>query len=264
MMNTNAPVSDLQVGLFVTCLVDLMRPGVGFASVELLHQAGCQVEVPETQTCCGQPAYNSGDFPDAAAIAKHTIEAFEGFDYIVAPSGSCAGMLKEHYPELLKEDPEWHQRAVDFAGKVHELMHFLTAVVEAPELNIDWSAQATYHDSCSGLRELGIKAQPRQLLAQVKDLSLNEGKEAESCCGFGGMFCVKYSDISTGMVDAKIDDIEATGADLVLGGDLGCLINIAGRLKRRGSQIDVRHVAEVLAGMDDLPPIAAPMTGDDE
>ena len=260
MMINSALNSDLRVGLFVTCLVDLMRPGVGFAAVELLQNAGCQVEVPEAQTCCGQPAYNSGDFPDAAAIAKHTIEVFEAFDYIVAPSGSCAGMLKEHYPELLKDDLEWHQRSVDFAGKVHELMHFLTAVVEAPKLHIDWNASATYHDSCSGLREMGIKAQPRQLLSQVKGLSLKEGKEAETCCGFGGLFCVKYSDISTGMVDAKIADIEATGANLVLGGDLGCLINIAGRLKRRGSKIDVRHVAEVLAGMDDLPPIAAPIT----
>jgi L-lactate dehydrogenase complex protein LldE len=259
---SGAATGGPRVGLFVTCLVDLMRPAVGFAAVELLERAGCTVEVPSAQTCCGQPAYNSGDDADTRPIAMRTIEAFEGFDYIVAPSGSCAGMLKLHYPELFAGDPEWAPRAEAFAGRVHELMQFLADVIgfDAPPAALGASASAnvsaTYHDSCSGLRELGIKAQPRKLLGGVAGLELREGAEAETCCGFGGLFCVKYPDISTGMVDAKIADIEKTGADMVLGGDLGCLMNMAGRLRRQGSNIAVRHAAEVLAGYTDLAPIA--------
>ncbi len=250
--------SDPNVGLFVTCLVDLMRPSIGFAAVDLLEKAGCRVDVPASQTCCGQPAYNSGDLPDTIAIAKNTIAAFEGFDYVVAPSGSCAGMLKMHYPEIFKDDPEWGARAEALAEKVYELMAFLVDVVPISDLDVELNASATYHDSCAGLRELGIKEQPRQLLGGVRGLSVTEGEEAERCCGFGGLFCVKYSDISTGMVDTKVDDLEKTEADMVLGGDMGCLMNIAGRLQRRGSAIEARHAAEVLAGMTDLPPIGEP------
>jgi len=250
-----------RVGLFVTCLVDLMRPSVGFATVELLERAGCRVEVPEAQTCCGQPAFNSGDDADTAAIAKNTIAALEGFDYVVAPSGSCAGMLKMHYPEVFADDPDWHPRATAFAAKVHELTAFLADVMSLQDTPPAFETTATYHDSCSGLRELGIKAAPRRLLGRVAGLTLNEGEEAETCCGFGGLFCVKYSDISTGMVDAKLDDLEKTGADMVLGGDLGCLMNIAGRLRRRGSAMEARHVAEVLAGYTDVPAIAQPPGG---
>lgn len=244
-----------QVGLFVTCLVDLMRPGVGFAAAELLERAGCDIAVPESQTCCGQPAFNSGDVADTKAIAKATIQAFEGFDYVVAPSGSCAGMLKVHYPEMFKDDPEWGPRAEAFAARVFELLSFLADVMPLPEVQANWPAKASYHDSCAGLRELGIKQEPRRLLAGVDGLEIVEGEEAERCCGFGGLFCIKYEDISTGMVDVKVDDLVATGADLVLGGDLGCLMNIAGRLQRRGINIEARHAAEVLAGMDDLAPI---------
>jgi L-lactate dehydrogenase complex protein LldE len=251
-----------RVALFVTCLVDLMRPAVGFAAVELLERAGCTVEFPDAQTCCGQPAYNSGDDADARAIAKRTIQAFQGYDYVVAPSGSCAGMLKTHYPEMFEGDAEWAPKAAEFSGRVYELMQFLADVIAFEGTMPALAAKATYHDSCSGLRELGIKAQPRKLLAGVAGLEIVEGQETESCCGFGGLFCVKYPDVSTGMVDAKIDDLEKTGADMVLAGDLGCLMNMAGRLKRRGSKMVARHAAEVLAGYTDLAPIAAADDGE--
>lgn len=237
-----------RVGLFVTCLVDLMRPSVGFAAVKLLEQAGCDVEVPQAQTCCGQPAYNSGDKPTAEALARQTIAALEGFDYVVAPSGSCAGMLKSHYPELLVADPAWGPRAKAFGAKVHELISFLVDVRGVTGVAQTLIARATYHDSCSGLRELGIKDQPRRLLASVEGLELTEMAECEVCCGFGGTFAVKYSDISNAMVERKCANIAETKADLLLAGDMGCLMNMAGKLRRDGSPVQVRHVAEVLAG----------------
>lgn len=184
------------VGLFATCLVDLMRPVVGFAAVKLLEQAGCRVDVPEAQTCCGQPAFNSGDAADAADIAKNTIRTFEAYDYIVVPSGSCGGMIAKHYPELFEDDPEWGPRARALAEKTHELLSFLVDVMQVETTGAAFDGAVTYHDSCSGLRELGVKEQPRKLLAGVDGLSVNEGKETETCCGFGGLFCVKYPDIS--------------------------------------------------------------------
>ena len=246
-----------RVALFVTCLVDLMRPSVGFAAVKLLEQAGCTVEVPTAQTCCGQPAYNSGDKPTAEALARQTIAACEGFDYVVAPSGSCAGMLKAHYPKLLAGDPAWHARAQAMAGKVHELISFLVDVRGMTGVAQTVLARATYHDSCSGLRELGIKDQPRQLLASVEGLELVEMADCEVCCGFGGTFAVKYGDISNAMVEKKCANIAESGADLVLAGDLGCLMNMAGKLRREGRTVKARHIAEVLAGELSDPPIAA-------
>lgn len=243
------------VGLFVTCLVDLFRPSVGFATLKLLEAAGCTVHVPRTQTCCGQPAYNSGDRADTKAIARGVIAAFEGFDYVVAPSGSCAAMLKHHYPELFTGDAEWEARADAFAPKVFELVSFLTDVMDVTAVDARVSASATYHDSCSGLRELGVKAQPRALLATVAGLELKELRDADVCCGFGGTFCVKYPDISNAIVTKKAKAIEESGADMLLAGDLGCLMNMDGKLKRQGVSMEVRHVAEVLAGMTDTPPI---------
>ncbi|MEC9342866.1 MAG: (Fe-S)-binding protein [Pseudomonadota bacterium] len=244
-----------QVGLFVTCLVDLFRPSVGFAAVKLLEDAGCEVHVPLSQTCCGQPAWNSGDRADTAGIARRVIAAFEKFDYVVAPSGSCAGMLKKHYPEVFKGDSIWDERAQRFSGRVHELVSFLTDVMGVTAVDATFRASATYHDSCSGLRELGVKDQPRALLESVKGLKLKEMAESETCCGFGGTFAVKYADISNAIVTDKTAHIEAAQTDLVLAGDLGCLINMAGKLKRQGSIVEVRHVAEVLAGMTDTPAI---------
>ncbi len=249
-------VKGPRVGLFVTCLVDLFRPTVGFAAVKLLEDAGCTVEVPATQVCCGQPSYNSGDTRDTRAIARSVIEAFDGFDYVVAPSGSCAGMIREHYPELFADEPDTMPRAHHLAKRTHELVSFLVDVLGVKNVPVRYDGTVTYHDSCSGLRELGVKAQPRALLAGVQGLDLKELPGAETCCGFGGTFCVKYPEISNRMVGDKAKDVAGTGADTLLAGDLGCLMNMAGKFTRDGVDVKVRHVAEVLAGMTgDVPPI---------
>ena len=237
------------VGLFVTCLADLFRPSVGFAAVRLLEGAGCAVGVPAAQTCCGQPAYNSGDSTNTRAIAKRTIEAFESFDYVVAPSGSCAGMLREHYPRLFPTGADWHARAQSLAERTHELSSFLTDMLGVRDLDARFEGHATYHDSCAGLREMEVRDQPRTLLASVDGLRLTEMRDSGTCCGFGGTFCVKYPEISTRLVDEKCGNVVATGADVLIGGDLGCLLNIAGRLTRQSHPVRVFHVAEVLAGM---------------
>ncbi|SEP62215.1 L-lactate dehydrogenase complex protein LldE [Faunimonas pinastri] len=247
----------MRVGLFPTCLVDLFRPSVGFASAELLGRAGCDVDLPEGLTCCGQPAFNSGDRKSAQALARQVIAACEGFDAIVVPSGSCGGMIRRHYPELLAEDRDWAPRARALAERTHELVSFLVDVLGVETVSAACARRATYHDACSGLRELGIKAQPRKLLESVEGLELTEMPGAEICCGFGGTFCVEYPEISNRMVSDKCVEAEASGANLLLAGDLGCLMNIAGKLSRAGSAIEVRHVAEVLAGRLDEPPIAA-------
>ncbi|MEQ8586573.1 MAG: (Fe-S)-binding protein [Thalassobaculaceae bacterium] len=247
-----------RVGLFVTCLVDMFRPSVGFAALKLLEDAGCTVVVPAEQTCCGQPAFNSGDNKDARAVAAQVIEAFEGLDYVVAPSGSCAGMIREHYPELFADDPAMAQRAQHVAKRTYELTSFLVDVLGVTTVDAAMSGTITYHDSCSGLRELEVKTQPRRLLAGVEGLTITELPGAEVCCGFGGTFCVKYPEISDKMVTNKAEEIVATGADTLLAGDLGCLLNMAGKLKRLGAETKVRHVAEVLAGMTDTPAIGDP------
>jgi L-lactate dehydrogenase complex protein LldE len=247
-----------RVALFVTCLVDLFRPSVGFAAVKLLEDAGCTVDVPAAQVCCGQPAYNSGDRTTTRAIARQVIDAFEGYDTVIVPSGSCGGMLSQHYPSLFDDDPALRARAEALARRTYELVSFLVDVLGVTRVAARYDGAVTYHDSCSGLRELGIKAQPRQLLASVEGLSLREMKTPEVCCGFGGTFCVKYPEISNAMVGEKSADIVATGAGTLLAGDLGCLMNMAGKLQREGRAVQVRHVAEVLAGMADQPAIGEP------
>ena len=243
-----------RVGLFVTCLVDLMRPSVGFAAVKLLEDAGCTVEAP-VQTCCGQPAYNTGDRGTTRALAERMIEAFRGYDYVVAPSGSCAGMIKAHYPELFADDPNWMPKVDALAARTYELTSFLVDVLGVTKVNAAFEGEVTYHDSCSGLRELGVRSQPRRLLASMEGVTLVELNESDVCCGFGGTFAVKYSDISGAIVDAKARNVQASGAPTLLAGDLGCLMNMAGKLSRDGTPVEVRHVAEVLAGMTDEPPI---------
>jgi L-lactate dehydrogenase complex protein LldE len=247
--------SRVRVGLFVTCLVDLMRPTVGFAAVRLLERAGCRVSVPVDQSCCGQPGYNTGDRRAARAIARQAIAAFAGFDHVVAPSGSCAAMLRLHYPPLFEGDDAWASRARELAGRTHELTSFLTDVLGFTAVDARFAGTVAYHDGCSGMRELGIKEQPRALLRRVGELTINETERPETCCGFGGTFCVKYPRISERIVDDKLDDLAGSGAETVLGGEMGCLLNIAGRMARRGVPIRVRHVAEVLAGMTDGPAI---------
>jgi L-lactate dehydrogenase complex protein LldE len=246
-----------RVGLFVTCLVDMVRPSIGFATAKLLEGAGCVVKVPR-QSCCGQPAFNSGDRATAQAIARQVITAFAPCDYVVAPSGSCAGMIKRHYPELFRGDPNWQPRADAVAEKTWELTSFLVDICGVTKVAAQLDATATYHDSCSGLRELGVHDQPRQLLATVAGLRLTEMRDANVCCGFGGTFCVKYPDISNAIVGKKAAAAKASGAELLLAGDLGCLMNMAGKLQRGGAAMEVRHVAEVLAGMTNEPAIGAP------
>lgn len=245
-----------RVGLFVTCLVDLFRPSIGFAAAKLIEESGCQVEVPAAQTCCGQPAYNSGDSANVKALALQTVRAFEDHDYVVAPSGSCAAMLKIHYPQLFASEDEVSAEVNAFAGKVHELMSFLVNVRRMTGVSAESMERVTYHDSCSGLRELGVKSEPRRLLRSIAGLDLKEMQDSEVCCGFGGLFAVKYPDISNAMAETKIAAATASGADVLLAGDLGCLMHLAGTMKRNGCTVSCRHVAEVLANEHSDPPIA--------
>ena len=238
----------------MTCLVDLFRPSIGFASVKLLEDAGCKVIVPD-QTCCGQPAYNSGDRGTARRIASQVIAAFRDCDYVVAPSGSCTGMLFKHYPELFVDEPNEATRARAFAAKCFELTSFLVDVLKVESTGAKFVGSVAYHDSCSGLRELGISRQPRRLLEKVEGVTLTALRNSDVCCGFGGTFAVKYGELSNAIVNEKSKDVAASGADTLLAGDLGCLLNMAGKLSRDGQNIRVRHVAEVLAGMTDEPPI---------
>jgi len=239
----------MRVGLFVTCLVDLMRPRIGFAAIRLLEAAGCEVVVPRTQTCCGQPGYNSGDRASAEALALKVLDEFESCDYVVAPSGSCAGMIRVHFPELLADDASAAERCRKLSGRTYELTDFLVNVAGLARVPGTYSGIVTYHDSCSGLRELGVKSQPRALLAKVPGLTLKEMNEAETCCGFGGTFAVKFGEISAHIAERKCGNIADAGADAVVLGDLGCMLNIEGRLRRRGDvKTKVLHVAEVLAG----------------
>lgn len=239
----------MRVGLFVTCLVDLMRPRIGFAAIRLLEAAGCEVAVPQTQTCCGQPAYNSGDRASAKALARKVLAEFERYDYVVAPSGSCAGMIRVHFPDVFSDEPEQLQRARRLGERTYELTDFLVNVARLQSVPGKCNKAVTYHDSCAGLRELGVKAQPRALLAKVPGLTLREMSEAETCCGFGGTFAVKFGEISAHIAERKCANISDCGAGAVVLGDLGCMLSIEGRLRRRGDmKTQVLHVAEILAG----------------
>lgn len=238
----------MRVALFVTCLVDLFRPSVGFASIKLLEAADCEVVVPEGQTCCGQPGYNSGDRASAQAVARRVLQDFAAYEYVVAPSGSCAGMIKTHYPELFKDDPAALEQALWLAKRTYELTDFLVNVAKAKAVSASFKGSVTYHDSCSGLRELCVQSQPRALL-QAAGVPVKEMANAATCCGFGGTFAVKLGDISSAMAEKKCAGALATGADTIAGGDLGCLLSIEGRLRRRGDdKTKVIHVAELLAG----------------
>jgi L-lactate dehydrogenase complex protein LldE len=254
-LDNTSPPKGLRVSLFVTCLADLFRPSVAFASIKLLEQAGCVVTVPLQQTCCGQPTYNTGDYESTIGLAQQIIELLEPADYVVAPSGSCAGMICHHYPRLL--EGEWRDRALQLAAKTFELTTFLSDIVH---IELDGREPVslptvTYHDSCAGLRELNIKDQPRKLLRDLCDTQVSELQQTEVCCGFGGTFCAKMPEISGKMVGDKLNNAVATEAKILAGGDLGCLLNIAGRATRQGEDIEVRHIAELLCGDLDGPAI---------
>jgi len=242
----------MRVGLFVTCLVDLMRPRIGFAALKLLEDAGCEVVVPATQTCCGQPGYNSGDRAAAVTLARKVLGEFRDCDYVVIPSGSCSGMIKTHYPELLADVPQARADVEWLIARTWELTDFLVNVLKLERVPGEFQGTVTYHDSCAGLREMGVKSQPRALLGKVRGLQIKEMTMPEQCCGFGGTFSVKFGDISARISDQKCDDLQGTGADAVVLGDLGCMLNIEGRLRRRGdTRTKVLHVAELLAGPTD-------------
>ena len=239
----------MRVGFFVTCLVDLVRPAIGFAAIKLLKSGGADVYVPPTQTCCGQPAYNSGDRNDAIALARKVVGEFEGCDYLVAPSGSCSGMIKTHYGELFRDDVAMTARVDRLAAKTYELTDFLVNVLNVKATAGRYNGKITYHDSCAGLREMGVKTQPRALLTAMPGVELIEMADCETCCGFGGTFSLKYGDISARLADNKCVQVQNSGADTVVLGDLGCMLNVEGRLRRRGdAKTRVLHVAEVLAG----------------
>ena len=254
-LDNPAGVQGPSVYLFVTCLADLLRPSVAFDSIRLLEDAGCQVTVPLQQTCCGQPAYNSGDFESTVPLAKQVIAVLEPADYVVVPSGSCAGMICQHYPGLL--EGEWRERALELSTRTFEITTFLNDVLKArrgrrPPITLP---PVTYHDSCAGLRELGIKQQPRELLREFCDSEVAELQQTDVCCGFGGTFCAKMPEISGKMVNDKLNNALATEAQILAGGDLGCLLNIAGRARRMGRDIEVRHIVELLSGDLDGPAI---------
>ncbi|NDU86294.1 MAG: (Fe-S)-binding protein [Ferrovum sp.] len=239
----------MRVGLWITCLVDLMRPAIGFSALKLLEDSGCTVVVPHLQTCCGQPGYNSGDLQSGKDLALKFLHECEDFDAVVVPSGSCGGMMRKHYPTLFQDNLELQSRFTALAGRVWELSEFLLQR-PLPPLSTRFKGRLTYHDSCSGLRELGIRHGPRQLLQQIPGVELVEMADRDICCGFGGAFSVKLGDISTRMAENKCRSIRATGAHAVVGGDLGCLLTIEGRLRREGDdQTQVWHWAEILAGM---------------
>ena len=239
----------MKVSLFVTCLVDQLWSSVGTSSVEVLRRAGCEVEFDDRQTCCGQPAFNTGYRDEARQVAKKFIEVFEQSkaDAIVSPSGSCTAMV-HHFPELFNEEPHWVERAHAIAAKTYELSSFLVRVLKIEDVGASWQGRLTWHDACHGLRDLGIKSEPRRLIQNVRGAELVEIENAESCCGFGGTFSVKYPEISVAILDQKIEAIERAGVDAVISGDASCLMQIGGRLSRKGSSIRVMHLAELLAG----------------
>jgi L-lactate dehydrogenase complex protein LldE len=235
----------MKVSLFVTCLIDLFYTNAGKATVELLEHLGCEIDFPEAQTCCGQPAYNSGYVKEAKEAMKHMIRTFEHADYVVTPSGSCATMLKE-YPRVFQGDREWEPKAKALADKTYELTQFIVDVLKVEDVGAKFQGRATYHTSCHMTRLLGVKEAPFKLLKNVKGLELVPLPNAHQCCGFGGTFSVKMGPISEQMVDEKIEHIEEINADYLIGADCGCLMNIGGRIKRQGKPIKVMHIAEVL------------------
>ena len=238
----------MRITLFVQCLVDSLCPEVGEAMVALFNRLGLSVRVPVDQTCCGQPAFNAGYRQAARAAAKRFIEIFEAAEVIVCPSGSCVSMVKHHYPELFASDEKWFDRAVRVGQRTFELSQYLVDVLGIDDVGARYDGKVTYHESCHLLRGLGVSEQPRRLIRNIRQAELIEMKDADKCCGFGGTFAVKYPEISVAMVDEKICHILASGADIVTGCDISCLMNIQGRLSRIGSPVKTIHLAQLLAG----------------
>jgi L-lactate dehydrogenase complex protein LldE len=233
--------------MFVTCIVDQMYPGIGVAMAEVLERIGCAVDFPEDQTCCGQPAFNTGYRKEAAGVARHFLRVFRDAEYVVVPSGSCTSMIVEHYTELFHDEPEWLEETRRLAPRIWEFSKFLLEVAGAEDVGARFERVVTYHDSCHSLRALGIKEGPRRLLGNVRGLTLRELEPAEECCGFGGTFSVKFPDISGGMARTKVEAIQRSGAAVVVANDASCLMQIRGALSRAGVPVETMHLAEVLA-----------------
>lgn len=238
----------MKVSFFVTCLVDQLFPNVGVSAVKVLRQAGCEVVFDDRQTCCGQPAFNTGYRKEARKFAERFIEIFEqsDADYIVSPSGSCVAMVK-HFHDLFPDDEKWRRRSEDIAGKTYEFTSFIVNILKLENVDSTFSGRVTWHDACHGLRELGLKSEPRKILKNLEGVDFVDLPNSEACCGFGGTFSVKYPEISTAIVDGKVDAIEKSGVDAVVSCDSSCLMQIGGRLSRRGSKIQALHIAEILA-----------------
>lgn len=236
------------VTLFIQCLVDTLYPEVAAAMVGIFRKLGIEMTCPTDQTCCGQPAFNAGYRQEATVAARKFIDLFEDAEVIVCPSGSCVNMVRNHYPELFHNAPSWQQRARHLAGRTFELTEYLVDVLGVEDLGAQYHGKVTYHDSCHLLRGIGVKDQPRILLRRVAGINFVEMNDSDRCCGFGGAFAVKYPDISAAMAADKVKNIIDSGADTVVGCDMGCLMNIQGTLNRMGSKIKTLHIAQVLAG----------------
>jgi L-lactate dehydrogenase complex protein LldE len=239
------------VSLFVTCLVDQLWPSVGTCAVDVLRRVGCEVTFDPRQTCCGQPAFNTGYWSDARRLAERFVGIFEsdGADAIVCPSGSCTAMVR-HFPELFDNDDAWRRRAEAVAARTHELGGFLVNVLHRVDVGASFRGRVAWHDACHGLRELGLRDEPRALLRHVRRAELVELPDADSCCGFGGTFAVKYPEISVAILDGKIASMERANLRAVVSGDTSCLMQIGGRLARQGSPMQALHLAEVLAARE--------------
>ena len=243
-----SPNRTMNISLFITCLVDQLWTSIGVSSVEVLRRVGCEVEFDKRQTCCAQPAFNTGYRDEARQVARRFISIFEESkaEAIVSPSGSCTAMVR-HYRELFADDPQWLARANAIAAKTHELSSFLIRVLKVEDVGASWKGRLTWHDACHGLRDLNLKTEPRTLIRNVRGAEFVELEHADACCGFGGTFSVKYPEISVAILDQKIEAIERAGVDAVVSGDASCLMQIGGRLSRKGSNVRVMHLAELLA-----------------
>ncbi|MGM9987646.1 MAG: (Fe-S)-binding protein [Bacillaceae bacterium] len=235
----------MKVHLFVTCLADVFERKIGIATVELLERLGCEVIFPESQSCCGQPAYNSGFCKQSNGAIKNIIKSFLDADYIVSPAGSCAAFIKE-YAHILQDEPQWAEKAKQVSERTYDLSQFIVNVLGITDVGAKLNGKATYHTSCHMTRLLGAEDEPFKLLNAVEGLELIPLRNAHQCCGFGGTFSVKMGDISGQMVDEKVDHVLETGADYLISGDGGCILNIRGRLQRRNEKVQVLHLAEVL------------------
>ena len=242
----------MRVSLFITCLIDQLWPSIGTSAVQVLRRAGCEVVFDERQTCCGQPAFNTGYRGEARALAKRLIEIFEesGADAIVSPSGSCTAMV-HHFHELFPDDEHWRKRAEALAERTHEFGSFLVNVLGIEDVGASFNGRVTWHDACHGLRELNVHSEPRRLIRKVHGAEFVEMSNADTCCGFGGTFSVKYPEISVAILDNKIEAIEKAEVRAVVSGDASCLMQIGGRLTRKKSEVRAMHLAELLAARED-------------